>query len=44
MKSHIWRTHIVTAWLVNGALVSASAAKLKAWIRGGEVFDVAGTL
>jgi len=34
MKSHIWRTLIVTAWLVNSGLASASAAELKVLTAG----------
>jgi molybdate transport system substrate-binding protein len=34
MKSHIWRTLIVTAWLVNSGLAPASAAELKVLTAG----------
>jgi molybdate transport system substrate-binding protein len=34
MKSHIWRTLIVTAWLANGGLGSVSAAELKVLTAG----------
>ena len=34
MKSHIWRTLIVTAWLANSGLAPASAAELKVLTAG----------